>query len=73
MKKKTFKKILDSTEVADHIAVESLKWHLKTMKKRIKELADKENIKPWHEEEIGELIVTLESIKRVLSMYGEKV
>ena len=32
MKKKTFKEILDSTEVADHIAVESLKWHLEAMK-----------------------------------------
>lgn len=70
MTKKTFKEILDSTEVADMIAVESLKWHLNYFTERNIELFAMEPVKPHHREEIIDNEKHKDALRLILAMFG---
>lgn len=72
MNKKTFKEILDSTEIADIIAVESLKWHLQCLTERNVELFAMEPIKPHHREEIIDNEKHKDALRLILAMFGVK-
>jgi hypothetical protein len=73
MKKKTFKEILDSTEVADMIAVESLKWHFNYFSARNLELFEMKPLKPHHREEIIDNEKHRDALRLILNMFGENV
>jgi len=70
MTKKTFKEILDSTEVADMIAVESLKWHLNYFTERNIELFAMEPVQPHHREEIIDNEKHKDALRLILAMFG---
>ena len=71
MNKKTLKEILDSTEVADMIAVESMKWHYNYYIERQAELlvlGAKHHLEEFRDNE-----KYIDALKLLLGMYGERL
>lgn len=56
--------------VTDAIVIATIRSSMKLVKKDIKDLSSKKNLKPWQEEDLQSNIQTLAAMKHVLDYFG---